>query len=237
MPGVPTESVYKRKSTRRRGRGDRTQQDVSRFAGDAYSLAKRAVSGVKSVMRLINIEKKQFYYNFNGSYTSTPSIVYMSAVSQGLTVSSRVGNSLRLQHVCFRVWSSYNGAQVADSICRIMLVRDAECQGAAPVAGDILEDVSSTFVSCISDHDYINSDRFSILGDFIFCMPGSATLSLPSANIHEIVTPHNGHIKFRGTDATVSSAAEGSIFAVFMGNQASNAPTFSCYFSIWYTDD
>jgi len=237
MPGVPTESTFRRKSRKNRKRGDRTQQDVSRFAGDAYSLAKRAVSGVKSVMRLINIEKKQFYYNFNGSYASTPSIVYMSAVTQGITMSARIGNSLRLQHICFRVWSSYNGSQAADSICRLMLVRDSECQGTNPSAGDILEDVSSTFVQCISDHDYVNSDRFSILCDYIFVMPGSGTMTLPTANIHELVVPHNGHIKYRGTDATVGSGAEGSIFALFMGNQASNAPSFSCYFSIWYTDD
>jgi hypothetical protein len=228
----------KRKSRRNRGSRGRDEQAVGKFAGDAYSLAKRAVAGVRSITRLINIETKNFWQMFTATPGTTTTTVYLSAIAQGLTNSSRVGNSIKMQKIYFKLWATTNTASTVDVPVRILLVRDVECQGTVPTPTDILEDTSTMQNFLLSDKDYTNSSRFSVLADYLFVMPGSAAgYTIPSTQFFEYSQPHSGHLKFRGTDSTVSSAAEGAIFVVYGSSAASNPPTVYMMFSLHYTDD
>jgi len=230
MPQV-TSKRSRRRQTRSSG-----QREVSKFAGDAYSLATRAISGVKKIARLINIETKAFTLSFSFTPASTPSIVYLSAVAQSLDQGGRVGNSLRLQRLYWRYIMNSNAAATDDRPVRVMIVRDNECQGATPSADDILVDVSTGITSTLSPVDINNSNRFAVLQDEMHLLGGTTFQTNGSAAMTNNVS-HNGHIKYRGTTAAVASAAEGALFFLCTTTFASNNPVGQFYFTMWYTDD
>jgi hypothetical protein len=223
----------------RRSRGRKTPSDqvaVSRFAGDAYSLATRAISGVKKIARLINIETKVYTQYFSFTPSSTPTVVYLSALTQGVTNGVRIGNSFRLQRLYWRYFISSNPAATTDAQCRVMIIRDNECQGAIPTPDDVLVDVSTGANATLSPVDINNAKRFAVLQDEVHIL-GGTTFQTTGSIIHTTTMAHDGHIKYRGTDATPGSAAEGSIFFLTCSPFASNLPSGVFYFTLWYTDD
>jgi hypothetical protein len=226
--------VTKRRRKQSR-KGDPTQAAVGKFAGDAYSLGKRALQGVNTLRKLINIETKYFNLTATVNPTQTPNVIYVSAVTQGVTATTRLGNSFRLQGMSLDMWVSKHASSTANDAIRVILFRDLECQGTSPAIEAVLEDASSPYPAVLSPPDYVNATRYSILLDERIHL--SADTSLPSVQTYHYSIPHNGHIKYRGQDATLSSAAEGAIFMIIVCMVNTNTPTVIPYFRMLYTDD
>jgi len=224
---------------KRGGRGQRKQRsgtkaEVSKFAGDAYSLAERAYRGVNHVLRLINIETKFLDYYAVGQSMSnaTPVVVYLSSLLQGVDVSQRVGDSVRLQGLQF-AFSVYPTATTPVAACRVVLLRDLENTGANPAWGDVFITGGAPYQLAV--RNWFNVKRFSILADeSIVINPSSfdginKTLSISAS----------GHVKYRGTSTAVTSAAEGSIFLMYWSSCATvgQQPVIDLMFRMLFTDD
>jgi hypothetical protein len=227
---IITRPRTKRRNPTRNSGG--TQRDVEKFAGDAYSLASRAVKGLNEIRKLINIETKVLDLDISTqAISTTPTVTYASGISQGTDIGNRVGDSIKVQHLEFCGRLAINSSATFSAV-RVLLVRDMENAGSAPAATDILETVSGT-VTSRSPLNYLNKKRFSVLYD------NYSVLDIASAYTQPVrmTMPLDRHIAYRGTGATAASAAEGSLWWLFVSDEATNTPTISVYTQVWYTDD
>jgi hypothetical protein len=219
------------KKDRKRGAGRKlTNKDhVSKFAGDAYSLASRAVAGVNAIRKLINIETKFADYNINGFVTTTPTVLYASALTQGVDVSNRVGDSIRLQGLSYAFRVTGDPTAAVYSSVRLLIVRDNENVGATPAVTDILVSQSVT-----SSLNWFTTSRFNVLLDEVV---GFVANTGSLTDFRRGTISQHGHVKFRGTSNAVGSAAEGSIFILAFSNVVALPPSLLLDFRVTYTDD
>jgi len=208
-----------------------TADSVGRFAGDAFSLAKRAVIGLNEVRKLINIETKVLDLDTSFGSTTTTDVYYASGISQGTDIGNRVGDSIKIQSLSFRGHVTI-GAAATSTRYRLILVRDMQNQGSLPTAAQIFETVSAG-VTERSPPNYINRDRFAVLYDEFFCLNPATSYIHPI----EADVPLDRHIRFRGTTNGVASAAEGSLFWVSVSSEGVNFPTAAAYLQLTFTDD
>jgi len=219
-----------RQNSRRSG----TKEEVSKFAGDAYSLAERAYRGVNHVLRLINIETKYLdaYLVGQSMSNAAPGVVYLSGLLQGVDVSQRVGDSIRLQGLNFAL-SIYPAAATPVCAARVVVIRDLENSGANPAWGDVF--ITGGVPYQLAPKNWFNSKRFSILVDESLIINPT---SFDGINKNLEISA-SGHVKYRGTTAAVASAAEGSIFLLYWSSVAvvGNQPLLDWQFRMMYTDD
>lgn len=221
---------FKKGNGRRNRRAGSSKQQVSKFAGDAYSLGVRALAGVKHLASLINIETKYFTKYTSTNITNSPVISCQSLIPQGVDNGNRVGDSIRIQSLSFQYVVNIINASTINNFVRLMVVRDLQNPGADFVAADLL---NLATVSYISDINYFNKDRFTILYD--------RTIYLSNVNDDSMygsfTKGESGHIKYRGSATTSASNAEGALYLVAGSNALSNYPTLESVMSITYTDD
>ncbi len=226
------------RSRQRRGkRIDRTQQSVERYAGDAYSLAKRSIAGLNQIRKLINIEEK--YLDTSASVfpnqSGTSSVTCLSQITQGADISNRVGNSIRVQRLSLIGRTSVNSSVTTFSLVRILVFRDMEGQGTAPVMSDVLETVGSS-AAPRQPYDYLNRKRFSILADWVFPLT-PFTSGQGSAHEFQYDVPLLKHVLYRGGLAAAASDGEGSIYLGCVSDETTNTPNVAFTSRIVFTDD
>jgi hypothetical protein len=230
MPSNANTVVNKRpKRSRDRKRGDTTKGEISRFAGDAYDLGRRALKGVVYLKNLINIETK-YHDSANVYYPSTtPAVAHITDIAQGLTSISRVGDSIKIQSLYYS-GSLVRHASATNTFYRVLIVRDNERTSADPTMADVLQYTSGYFYMSQYNHRALQSNRFGILADW----SGVLTASDPVA-FQKFDIPHTGHIKYTGNNG--SDNAEGSIFLLYESSEATNTPSLNFEFRITFTDD
>jgi len=225
-----TNAAFKKDRFHRKGRKLTNKDHVSKFAGDAYSLASRAVAGVNAIRRLINIETKFVDFSAVTSVTNTSTAIYASALAQGVDVSNRVGDSIRLQGLEYSFRISGDASFVGLSYVRLLIVRDNENSGSTPAVTDLLVSQSST-----SLQNWLTRSRFNVLLDEVV---GFYSAIGPMIEFRRGTIGQHGHVKYRGTSASVASAAEGSIFILAFSNATVGTPPAMEYsFRVMYTDD
>jgi len=228
-------TLKKRGGRGKRGRrSDTTKAEVSKFAGDAYSLAERAYRGVNHVLKLINIETKYLDMTAVGASMSNaaPVVTYLSSLAQGVNVSERVGDSLKLQGIYFG-FSIYPTVTTPIAACRVVLIRDHENAGASPAWADVFNGGAVPYQ--LAPRNWFNTKRFSVLVDEALVInPTSFDGVNRALNISL-----SGHVKYRGTAAAVASAAEGSLFLIYWSSVAvlAQQPVMDWSFRMLYTDD
>jgi hypothetical protein len=160
-------SKPRRKANKMATSGDATQRSVEKYAGDAYSLARRTAAGLNQIRKYINIEEK--YSDVNTSITpdqsGTGSVVSLTQLAQGTTLNTRVGNSVRIQHFSLIGRVAVSSAVTTFSLVRVIVFRDMEGQGTAPTMSDVLEAVGSS-AAPRQPYDYLNRKRFAIIADW-----------------------------------------------------------------------
>jgi len=231
---MSTQRVVLKKRKGKAGKGPGNRQHVERFAGDAYSLAERTAKGLMAIKKLINIETK--FVDLNGSantFDSAGALVYASGITQGTDISQRVGDSIRMQRVSFSAWVR-GGTSFVKTNARVLLVRDLENAGVIPVPSDILSGLSST-QSPMVPYNYINTrTRFSILFDEMLTLNSNGDAS----GVISYSESHAGHIRYRGTTNGIASAAQGSLFLLFVSNETTTLlPDVTYTLRIEFTDD
>ncbi len=213
---------------------DGNRRAVEQYAGDAYSLAQRTMRGLNELRKLINIEEKYSDVNtsVNPDYSGT--MTALTQLAQGTTMTTRVGNSIRVQR--FEMWGrvSVNTAVTTYSLCRIMVVRDMEGQGTAPTVADVLEAVG-TADAPRQPYDWLNRKRFSILYDDL--VPLTPLSGGGVVKVFHYAVNLEKHVLYRGTTAAASSDGEGSIYLVCVSDEPTNTPSVRVVSRITYTDD
>jgi hypothetical protein len=222
----------KKRASRSRTSGNQAQ--VAKFAGDAYSVGERAYRGVQHILKLINIETKFFDYSLGSTtITTTAAVQTISLIQQGVDVSNRLGDSIKLQGLTTML-SITPQPLTPFNYVRLMMVRDSEARATVPLFSDIIN--TSLGPLQVMQYNYFTyQKRFSILYDEVFVMnPATLYYSGFSKTVH---TSHNGHIKWEGNGVTSSSFGEGQIYLIYLTTAAANGPVLDWITRFAYTDD
>jgi len=217
-------------------RSNKSSDPVGQYASDAWSLAKRTAVGLNEIRKLINIETK--FYDYTTTATSVPNtgvVASITQMAQGLTSTTRVGDSIRLQHMEVRGRFVINSAATT-SLCRVMVVRDLDGYGTAPNVSDILEYTSST-LGPVSPYKFNKKQRFSILFDELLSLQGGAATDGMSSQVFTFSTAHQGHVLYLGSTGSAASDGKGTVYVAWISDEATNTPTVAFASRVLYTDD
>ncbi len=221
-------SVRVNRQRRRRGRSNPVDS-VGKYASDAWSLAKRTAYGLNEIRKLINVETKFFDVNSSVSADSSGTVISLSTLAQGLDVSNRIGDSIKLQDIFVNLFYTI-GTTATKTVLRAVVFRDLDGYGTSPTVANVL-----TGGVYLAPPQFLNKDRFSILYDEF--------VTMQSVNDTDGVTifhmPHEGHIKYFNTTAASTSNGKGSLYLLLISNESAgtNSPTVNYSTRITYTDD
>lgn len=177
-----------------------------------------AIKGVNFMKNLINTETKYIDLQpISGVVTTTSSQAPVTAVAQGLTDITRIGNSLLCKYLMCRYLLTVNATATRNTVRLIVFIDKNNAQGTAPTAADLLQ--GGVILGPINVN---NTDRFAILKDEMFDLYTSGQAQVSGKwyfNLNRL------HIKFDGTDAAQASLAENHIYVMAISVDASNGPT------------
>ncbi len=224
----------RRSATRRVAKVDRNKQAVSKYAGDAYDLARRTWSGLNEIRKLINIEEKYSDTSINQTPDQNGAVTCITQLAQGTTMSTRVGNSIKVQNLEILGRIAVGSSVTTFSVVRIIVFRDMEGQGTAPVMSDVLESIG-TSAAPRQPLDWLNRKRFGILYDSLVVLTPTSGGSSVKPFAFKIALEK--HVLYRGTTAAAASDGEGSIYVGTVSDETTNTPAVGLTSRIVYTDD
>ena len=204
-----------------------------RYAGIAAKTAAKALSVAYSIAQVINVEKKHYdCVPAITAVTTTPTFLNTTAMGQGTTDTSRIGNSVLSKSIQLRGYFAFNSAGATQQHIRCLLIRDSEnTDSGTPTIGEILENVGGGWEQKFtSPLNMKNSRRFRVLKDKVFTVDQyHAFKDIKIYYKFPILKDKQGR-KIKGIHSTYGGAAPtdtcaGSIYWIFFSDQATNAPT------------
>lgn len=223
-----------KRSKGRKTTGGRKQDAVGQYASDAWSLAKRTAVGLNEIRKLINIETKFMdTVQTSTNIGTTGTLFPVSEIAQGLTSQTRIGDSLRIQHVEVRGRINCNPA-AANSLVRLLVLRDLDGAGTPPATSDVAE-LTGTVSAPLSPYKYRNLQRFTILYDELVEVQG--TVQGMAGMPFTFESSHQGHILYLGTTAASASDGKGTVYVMCVSDEGTNTPSLAFYSRITFTDD
>lgn len=148
-------------------------------------------------------------------------MVLLNGIAPGTGASQRIGMKIAIRSLEMRNNIYTNAAGMVAQSCRLLLLQDRQCNGAAPAA---LTDFISPG-TYLGMRNLANRKRFRIIWDKTYNM-GLAGLTDP-----QTVTRHI-YLKFRkplnveynaGVAGTVADISSNSLYLILVGNQAAGA--------------
>lgn len=220
---------------RRQGRAKRggNGDEVGKYFGDAWSLAKRTATGLNEIRKLINVEEKVIEVNYtSATFTTSGTLTSITSVVQGLDYNERVGTSIKLQNIEVNARIFMNTSS-SNSVYRFLIIRDLDGYGTLPTIASVLDDGIGTSLAPLALKNFLNRKRFSILFDEMGTLsPQGERGVYISARI-----PHEGHVLYLGTTAAAASDGKGTIYVLALSDETTNAPVLAFQSRVTFTDD
>ncbi len=197
-----------------------------------YGDAKKALAIARGVRSLINVEYKFLDNNAIGAtISSTPVVIDLPIMAQGDTANTREGNSIKLTK-CILNGNIFMNASATASVVRLMLVWDAQSNGAAPPIAGILQD-STAGDNMVSPYNPPFKKRFFVLWDKTFNLSDSGNKVL---SYHKVVSL-NHHVRYLGNAGTVADLTSGNLVFIHISNEGTNTPTLAHWERIRFLDN
>lgn len=185
--------------------------------GNGFSLAKRALTMAMGLKKLLNVEHKFHDVTANNGSPDTTGLVFpLTAMSQGTTALTRLGNSVKLESSYMRAVITKN-ASATQTIVRLIMFVDNETQGANAAVTDVLE-----AANVYSPINHLNGERFTVLVD------RQIHLDNTSKEIENVIwfRKLGWDAKYNdGNAGNVSDCREKHVFLLWISNEATNKPT------------
>lgn len=200
---------------------------IGEFA-NGYRTAQKALSMVKWVKGLINVEKKQIDTTIIAPSTAIPvagaaSAIILTACAQGDTDETRNGNKYKLASCSVKVnlFRLAVAGSTANPCVRLIIFNDKNSNGVAPTLAELL-DASSIIGRYNSDNV---GSRFKILYDKRYSFgwlnsttnTGAGMMSTNDSFYKKVMW----HVKFDGTTAAQGDCVSGHIYAFLFCDTAS----------------
>lgn len=190
-------------------------------------IATAAYNGVKYLKGMINSEKHYFDVTGSGNVDTTGSVNLLTGVAQGDDVNNRNGNSILGKTIFLRVLLTRVAANTNPvNFCRILVVKDMENTGTDPAISDIL--ASATTISPLNvDH----TSRYQVLADRVVPLSANGR----EGSQHKFYIRVNDHVKYTGSGG--AAIYKNQIYMMLIGDQATNAPSWSSYSRFGFYDN
>lgn len=190
-------------------------------------IAKTALRTANFLKSLINVETKFIDTTATTNVSATSSIVPLTLCAQGVTDTTRNGNSIKAYKNSLKYNLSISGGTPTDGVVRVMLVLDKVSNGTAPLISDILDNTGAlTETLCHYNGDNMGS-RFIILDDKRYHLDTSGREQVTGHSFHKL----RHHVKYDDTTAVIASATTGHLYLVFVSNNATMAAEPSITYS------
>lgn len=208
-------------------------QKRRRSASSRPQKRKKTTVGVPATLQMRRPEKKSVDVPATlSNFTSTGTFTLLNGIVPGAAGYQRVGRKISMKSVSIRgmVYWSQAGATPGNDYLRCILFYDRQPNGAAPSVADLLTDTDNaggTTSTSIADINISNADRFKILRDWYWDIPGPATgspnygdaLSTQREVVVKDFVPLKGmEVHFNaGTAGTIGDITTGSLYLLTIG--------------------
>lgn len=142
----------------------------------------------------------------------------LSSIQQGDGDSQRDGNIVKLKSYSFRF--DISDAISANSIVRVILVWDKQCNGANGTVADVL---ATTASNSGYNHDLVvghGGGRFNILFDKTYTLRPSIATTSTVQHVTGSVNLEGKHARYDANAGAVTDLTSGNIFWIFIGSGA-----------------
>lgn len=189
-----------------------------------------AIKGVNMLKNLVNAESKFLDTTISTSPDATTgSVVPLTLVAQGTTDITRVGNSILCKDLTMRLQLIINASATATSVRYIIFLDKQNAAGTAPTVANLLQSVG---VNQPLNRD--NADRFVVM------KTGTVDLSINGARVRTMKIYKDLsrlHVKYDGTTAAQSDAAERQLYIAFVSSEATNFPSVTGVARVHFYDN
>lgn len=183
---------------------------------------------VKNIIDTINVEKKWVILTDTQNPNNNGVVTPLIALAQGLTASTRDGDSIKLTSFSFREHITMNTG-VQNTIVRSIWFLDNDTQaGGVPTVLDVLH-----IQSPLSPYNRIYPGRFHILSD----KTHQFNLSRSTGIVDKHSMKLTRHVKFNGTVSTTAGVVKHQLFHLVIGDQPALVPTFNSIFKYQFVDN
>lgn len=194
--------------------------------GAVGALARAVLPYVKSN----NAEAKFYDVTFTASpLLAAPTINNISNMAQGLTESTRIGNSIKVKDLVLRYQIAPNYTGFAYENIRLMIIVDKMQDGVAPTAAEIFQNTG--FYNSPLNKNF--TDRFALLKDQYIDLLQQGSNQLAG----KIYVKLDYHIRYLGTGSAVADQGPGTLYVITTNRENANAPAINCYSRLNYFDN
>jgi len=216
-----------------KSRGRKRKAGGRNFLNRKYSIAQiasKAMSGVRKIRRLINVEKKYVDAANTDVISSTGNMFggypIVGFISQGDANTQRDGNSVLGQSIYIQHQFKQHTSATHTFVRVIVFVDKQQVADTAPTSTMVLasDDVESMY-------NYENKTRFEILSDKRWTF---STGSRAAVLTHYTI-PYNRHVRWNGTSAT--DYQKGQVWMLLISTEATNTVTADTRVRFTFTDN
>ncbi len=194
------------------------------------SVAKKALSKAKYAIRLAR--KPVTYANVESTSTSLSQagiVIEPCLMTQGDAQGERIGDSITLTSLYFRLQAIFNSGGTSHQEIRIMVVLDKQCNGAQYTTAELLNHIAASLV-CEAPRNQEGYDRFSVLYD-----------KKGSVDQYHLTKWFGGHWRFRNTEiryesnlGTIADLVSKNLTVLMLTDESVNQPTVRFHLQMKY---
>ncbi len=193
----------------------------------SYRLARR-------VARLSSFINPEFKFKDSQSVSITPAqsqtVVQLTNIDQGDTGQTRDGYSIKVVQFHCKYFIQKHASATLTQL-RMMLIYDAQTNGAAYAITDILDN-GTAVVNLVSPLNTFNAKRFHIFFDKLITLD----VNNPQRTFKYFKKLQH-HIRYKGTGAGIADVNSGSFSLWFVSSEATNVPNINVYARIRFLDN
>ena len=212
------------------------------FYKKVISVAQTATTALRiaqGLASLINVERKHHDALFNmNPNQSVGRIEFLSAIVQGTTDTSRIGDSILPKLLSVKMQLNQH-ASATDTKIRIIFFVDRDMDGTAPTGADLLTDFDT-----LSFYNLDDITRFRILHDRVYTLKPDSEVKYLQFNFKFNKPKRNSnvkskwyHIKYNGPAATVAAMEGGQLMSFVISDQNTNVPAITMRTRLRYIDN
>lgn len=201
---------YRRPSYRPRRTHSRRRNQSSGYMG----LASKALSVARYVKSLINTEAKHLDFTGTSAPNTSGAVLQYSALAQGTTDITRVGNSLKVVSQLHRFQIDKHVTPNA-TVVRLIIFINKFPKGTNATPSNVLERLD-----VLSPLNIDQAKNFLVLRDIMIDL----NTDKPCQTV-KFFHKEQRHVKFNGVLGTDANVDSGSLNVLFISDQATNVPT------------
>lgn len=206
--------------------GARKAAPPSVVAANAGFLRNRRAAGMRAEKKVVDLNLASYAVENTGTV-----ITLLNGCVAGSQNFNRIGRKINLKSLQLRGFLNQTDSSTGLTYVRMIIFYDKQANGAAPTFANVItsQNIAGTTSSAATDMVNLdNRDRFEIIRDRVFCLGAIDTTATQTYTgspqniaIDEYVRLGNRETVFNaGTAGTVGDIQSGSLYVVWISNQA-----------------